>query len=914
MSQDEGLDLGDLSLLDLFRQEVESHTAVLNEGLLELERDPGAQEPLDALMRAAHSIKGAALIVQLDAVVTLAHAMEDCLVAVRDGGITLTAAHVDVLLRATDMLVGVSKIAQSDLGSSMGERGEAMAALAQEIAGLPDADVGEASEEAGEGPVKAPDGERDGAFDALADLSLMALFRQEVESHSVVLSEGLLALESDPTSTDSLESLMRAAHSVKGAARIVQLDPVVTLAHAMEDCFVATQDGKVVLTSECIDVLLQAADLLVGVAKVEDSEATSWLGGRSGEFAQLGEAITGIASGKPHLAAADVRRAEPEPPAEGTLPSAEPAEDGAAAGKAEPALADRVVRVTAANLDRLMGLTGECLVESGWLRPFSESLLRLKATQAKATAKVAKGAQILGDAEAELTDAQQGLGQCREILSDCLNEFESFSRRLGNLTERLYQEVIASRMRPFADGAQGFPRLVRDLARKLGKKVRLEIHGKGTDVDRDILDKLEAPLNHIMRNSVDHGIENPDDRAAAGKPPEGSVRLEARHRAGMLCVTVSDDGKGIDVEGLRAKVVRKELATAEMAAQMCKDELLEFMFLPGFSTAKEVTEVSGRGVGLDVVQSMVQEVAGTVRVESEAGQGTTFHLQLPITLSVIRTLLTEIGGEPYAFPLTRIDRILMLERDQIETLEGRQYFAMDGENVGLISACQVLETGAPDGSDGELPVMVISDRLNRYGIAVDRLLGERDLVVRPLDQRLGKVKDISATALMEDGSPLLIVDVDDMVRSIDSLLSGGRLAKVSSGAEGSSSQRRKRVLVVDDSLTVREVERKLLENNGYEVEVAVDGMDGWNAVRTGKYDLVISDVDMPRMNGIELVTRLRQDPDLRDLPVMIVSYKDREEDRLRGLDAGANYYFTKSSFHDEALVNAVIDLIGRPLS
>lgn len=287
-----------------------------------------------------------------------------------------------------------------------------------------------------------------------------------------------------------------------------------------------------------------------------------------------------------------------------------------------------------------------------------------------------------------------------------------------------------------------------------------------------------------------------------------------------------------------------------------------------------------------------------------------FYLQLPLTLSVIRTLLVEISGEPYAFPLTRIDRIVMIKRSEIRVVENRQYFTIDDQNIGLMAAHQILELKEVSSNSEVLPAIVVSDRLSCYGLVVNRFLGERNLVVRPLDPRLGKVPDISATALMEDGSPVLIVDVEDMVRSIDKLLNGGPLSKVSRGASSIVAKLQKRILVVDDSITVREVQRKLLENNGYEVEVAVNGMDGWNAVRSGQYDLVITDVDMPRMTGIELVSHMKNHSNLKSLPVIIVSYKDREEDRIRGLEVGADYYLIKSNFQDDNLLKAVIDLIG----
>ena len=465
-------------------------------------------------------------------------------------------------------------------------------------------------------------------------------------------------------------------------------------------------------------------------------------------------------------------------------------------------------------------------------------------------------------------------------------------------------------MRPLADGVRGFPRTVRDISRSLGKVVKFEVLGENTGVDRDILDKLEAPLNHLIRNALDHALETPEDRERAGKPASGTIKLEARHRAGMLQVTLTDDGRGIDPERLRAKVVERGLATAPMAAKLTEAELFEFLFLPGFSTKEKVTELSGRGVGLDVVQTMVRSVGGFLRVTSRVGAGTRFTLQLPITMSVIRALLVKIGGEPYAFPLNRIDRIVMVPKSAVLVLEGRQHFMMDGEAVGLVEACQVLEL-PPVGSDSEaFPVVVASDRSHRFGVVVDAIEGERDLEVRPLDARLGKVPNVNSASVLEDGWPVLIIDVEDLVRSVDNLLSGRGLRGLTGRAERQEARGPRKVLVVDDSITVRELERQLLESRGYAVDIAVDGLDGWNAVRGGGYDLVISDVDMPRMDGIQFVTLLKLDAGLKSTPVIIVSYKDREEDRMRGLDAGANAYLTKSSFHDKTFLTTVADLIG----
>ena len=398
-------------------------------------------------------------------------------------------------------------------------------------------------------------------------------------------------------------------------------------------------------------------------------------------------------------------------------------------------------------------------------------------------------------------------------------------------------------------------------------------------------------------------------REAAGKATAGTIRLEARHRAGMLSITLTDDGRGIDPEQLRVRAVTKGLVAQAVADQLSELELLEFLFLPGFSTKESVTEISGRGVGLDVVQSMVKAVGGSVRVAAQPGRQTIFTLQLPITMSVIRALLVEIAGEPYAFPLTRIDHILHVPQGAVRTIEGRQYFDRDGTAVGLVLAAQILdlEGAAPE---EPMPVVVVSDRGQQFGMIVNAFLGERDLEVRPLDTRLGKVPDINSASLLENGDPVLIVDVEDLVRSIDNVLMGRRLSRVEFEKLAEEARPRKRILVVDDSITVRELERQLLQSRGFAVDVAVDGMDGWNAVRGTPYDLIVTDVDMPRLDGIGLVALVKADPARREIPVVIVSYKDREEDRLRGLDAGANRYLTKSSFHDETFIDTIVDLIG----
>jgi two-component system sensor histidine kinase and response regulator WspE len=764
----------------------------------------------------------------------------------------------------------------------------------------------------------------------MSDDFMLDLFREEVAGCTQVLNEGLVALENTPAEVRLIEPLMRAAHSIKGAARVVAIEPAVKVAHAMEDCLVKAQKGELILTSASIDSLLLGVDMLSRMSKAVGPQFAIW-------EAEHAPSIAGLMQ---QLAASQLQQSDAPPP--GGMQPLPPELDAIAAvavaeivepdvvpsvkeitppSTAKPNAGDaeeRVVRVTAQSLTRLMGLAGESLVEARWLQPFASSLLRLKRLQALVSDDLGELGQTLSEDDAAqrsrtlLADASQRLAECHQLLAQRIEEFEAHARQSDDLNSRLYHEVIVSRMRPFRDGVQGFPRLVRDLGRQLGKKVQFEIIGETTHVDRDILDKLEAPLNHILRNALDHGLETAEQRRQTGKPETGHLTVEARHSAGMLSISIRDDGRGIDVEKLRRKVVERKLTTREMAASLSETELLEFLFLPGFSTAEQVTEVSGRGVGLDVVHSMVHAVGGSVRIQSRPGNGTTFHLQLPITLSVIRAVLVEIAGEPYAFPHNRIDRLIRLPRSALQSLEHRQYFDVDGRNVGVVLARQILHLDAEETTGDDLVVVLFSNQTQQYGLIVDGFRGEQDLVVRPLDSRLGKVPNVSAAAILEDGSPVLIVDLDDLRRSIEKLLQGGRLRRAEHAAQHARMTRTKRILVVDDSITVREVQRQLLANRGYEVETAVDGEDGWNVVRGGDFDLVISDVDMPRLNGLDFVRRIKADSRLQAIPVVIVSYKDREEDRLRGLDAGANYYLTKSSFHDETLVQAVQDLIGEP--
>jgi two-component system sensor histidine kinase and response regulator WspE len=928
VSADEPDGLGDAPLRELFREEVHVGVRVLSDGLPTLEQGADAQR-LEPLVRAVHTIRGAARLVQVEPAARLAGGLEDVLASAQTGARPLGAGDIEALFRAVDELARLAE-AGDDLAAWEVERGAALEEILRALGAGGQGPTKPAASDPPPPPHRAEgDDEKDSQPPAkpqevaasaavplgAIDSALLELFREEVSSHVQAFSSGLLELEKAPADPGRIEPLMRAAHSIKGAARVVQLEPAVRIAHLAEDCLVEAQRGARTLSADDIDLLLAAADLLAAMGRAAGPALGDWLAGAGARCEDVGRRLAGLLSGEAPLALTPpvARVVEGVSPAS-TAPALRPPEPPADTPRPQD---DRVVRVTAQSLTRLMGLAGESLVEACWLQPFAGSLLKLKKQQdrlADLLDELWQSPHVLqgsADLLALVEEARHRLDDSSRDLGARIGEFEGHSRQSDDLNSRLYREIIASRMRPFADGAHGFPRLVRDLARALGKEVHFDLAGQATDVDRDILEKLEAPLNHLLRNALDHGLETPDERRAAGKPAAGRLRLEARHNAGVLQITVADDGRGIDVERLRRKVVDRGYTAPEMAGRLTEAELLDFLFLPGSSTAEKVTEVSGRGVGLDVAHTMVHAVGGAVRVQTRPGQGTTFVLHLPITLSVIRAVLVEVAGEAYAFPLNRIDRLLKLPRAELRSLESRQYVQVDGANVGIVLGRQVFDVAECEPAEGDLLLVLFSGYSGQYGLVVDGFRGEQDLVVRALDPRLGKVPNISAAALLDDGSPVLIADVEDLTRSIEEILRGGTLRRA--GRAGADGRRAcKRVLVVDDSITVREVQRQLLSNSGYEVEVAVDGLDGLEAVRKGEYDLVISDIDMPRMNGLDLVRSLKADPRLRAVPVIIVSYKDREEDRLRGLEVGANYYLTKSSFHDDRLLHAVEELIGSP--
>jgi two-component system sensor histidine kinase and response regulator WspE len=740
------------------------------------------------------------------------------------------------------------------------------------------------------------------------------LFRLEAETQLAVLSEALLqASGGTPPDAAALEAMMRAAHSLKGAARIIQLDEAVQIAHQLEDVFVAMQESRLQWQTHFLSPLLSAIDILQRWAEQQAVQPEQ----QAEALQQLTAIVTGdvVGSEVEHSTSEAPLLEDKAPTIEAGVPLSD---DATVLENTTNNAARSQVRISSQQIGRMLGLAGEIQTEWQWLKPLSQNLQQIKRDNGEAMnlVEVLKDTLIQSNAGestvcmSALQQVQTLLQDSQQALGDGMARLEQYDRTVFHLSQRLHQLTVASRMQPFSEGTQGFKRMVFDLGVKLGKQVSLKIEGADTLVDREILEKIQPPLQQLLRNAVDHGVDDSAAREAAGKTAMSQIRLRAMHQSGMLKIMVADDGAGIDLERLRQRIVARGHAAADMVERMHETELLSFLFLPGFSMRDQVSEISGRGVGLDVVDMAVRDVQGVIHVATEQGKGTRFELHLPVSLAVTRALHVLVGGQSYAIPLARLQGTLQVNQDTIKQSDGRPYVYDQERYVGLVKAADVLACQTDFEHADSYPVLLLGTAQQTVGLIVDAFVGIKDLVEKPLPDVLGKVQDITSCAVLPDGQLLYMLDTQDMMRSMERFIAAQQPSVARATEEKDGVAPSLRVLVVDDSITVRETERKLLQAAGYAVDVAVDGVDGWNMLCANDYDLLLTDVDMPHLDGIALVQRLRDDPRFMALPVIVVSYKENEKDRMRGLEAGADAYLGKSSFDDDSLLLRVHELIG----
>jgi len=700
---------------------------------------------------------------------------------------------------------------------------------------------------------------------------------------------------------------MRGAHSLKGAARVVGLSAAVRLTHAMEERFVAAQEGRSLVPSE-VDILLRSVDVLRELSAISEDEAPAWSAAQEETISTLVSELTG----EPAVAESNGDAASAVEMKEAISANEDQPKSAQEAPEADRTTADFNLRITSQRFDRIIAMSSDNLVQSQALVRLQEQMQRIQRRLERLVRSVAdarrKGARDPEKQAAALAIIMRQGETDRARLGGLLHELDRMIHTHEANSERLHQEVLHARLRPFGDVVPNLRRLVRDISAEMGKRVALVVTGERTEVDRDILEKLRAPLEHLLRNALDHGLESPAARAAAGKPEEGTISLRAWHANGRLAITLADDGNGVSISAVAERAIERNLVQQSTAALLSDAEILEFLFLPGFSTRTEVTEISGRGFGLDVVQSAVHESGGSVKIENRPGLGTTFHIALPVTRSLMRVMRIEIENETYAIPLNRLSRIATVivssEPDGSATVEAGE------TRVPVIHLMNALQSGGTLMQPGPATVLFL---LNEKGyeapiaFQIDRVVDDTTVAVRQLDPRLGRMAAIAAVTLTEQNVPLLIIEPDDVLR----LAQQAQQRNVPSDPNADpTTVGRGSVLVVDDSGTVRQMLRRTLLRARYHVATAEHGAEAWNLLQIQHFDLLVSDVDMPEMNGIELVEHVRGNSRLSHMPIILLSYKGREEDRQRGLEAGADAYVTKGEFQEQAFLQVVTDLVG----
>jgi len=467
-------------------------------------------------------------------------------------------------------------------------------------------------------------------------------------------------------------------------------------------------------------------------------------------------------------------------------------------------------------------------------------------------------------------------------------------------------------MLPVSTIFDALPRMVRDLARDLGKEARLEVDGADTEVDRPVLEQIRAPLTHLLRNCVDHGLETPEVRLKAGKPREGSIRLSASQRGGMMQIDVSDDGAGIDPQRVRSVAVARGVISADAAKAHSDRDDVRLIFRSGLSTSPIVTDVSGRGVGLDGVRETVERLNGMIDVESQHGVGSTFALSLPITVATTQSLLVRAAHQTFGLPITSVSRILRVSPEDLHRSQGRDMVSLEDEPVTVTALSDVLRLGLPDEpTNARHPAVLVQSAERRALVLVDALVGSQDVVIKSLPRPLVRVRYTAGATILGSGEVVVILNAADVVR-----LSGSArpvaitAAAAPGGAASTASQAAQRsVLVADDSMLTRMLEKSILEAAGYRVLAASDGMEAWAMLESERCDLIVSDVNMPRMNGLELTARIRADDRFRNFPVILVTSLDSPDDHARGVEAGADAYIVKSTFSQQGLLETINRLI-----
>ncbi len=690
------------------------------------------------------------------------------------------------------------------------------------------------------------------------------IFIREAEEHLETLRRGILSLEKDGVSDALLNELLRSAHTLKGSANMVDLVELSGVAHRMEDLLKGLQGNEQEFSSDLIDVLLVATDA------IEALMAQAQSGG--GISVNVDTVVKALETG----AIADDQ------------PEAQPA---AAYQGVERRTS---IRASVERLDQLVNRMGEILLSQ---KAMNERQLQMSALLQELDASMSR-LHVHEDV------AFKGL---RNKMVALINDFERDRMQLGYQAEDVYQRTMELRLLPLATITDEFERSLRNLARSLKKEVNFMVQGQDVELDRNMLDAVKPILLHILNNAIDHGIEDPETRVRLGKPKAGQITLHARYEGSFIQIAIRDDGQGMNPEKIRETAIKRGLLSAEAVAAMPDEAVLYLVFEPGFSTREFITDVSGRGVGLDVVKANLDQVKGNLSLNSTTGTGTELLLQLPLSMAIFTGLLVESGNDKYVLPQHYIAEVLRVSPKDIIEEMGREVVRLRNESVPLCSLSQFLETDRAAQVSRRLTVLVLSFREQTLGLLVDQTLGLQEVVVKELGCQLRSLDYFSGATILSNGNPALIISVADLFAA------GQRRQSLELRSSYEKEQKRKkrgRVLVVDDSITTRTMEKNILETNDYEVVVAVSGFDALDKLDAGRFDLMVSDVEMPGMTGFELTKKVRQREDTRNMPVIIVTSLASDEHRRLGMDAGAQAYIVKGNFQQGVLLETVETLIS----
>jgi two-component system chemotaxis sensor kinase CheA len=735
---------------------------------------------------------------------------------------------------------------------------------------------------------------------------LLATFIGELEEQVRQMNDDLLALESEATNAERLKSLFRVAHTLKGAARASGVTVVEQACHLLEGMLVGPRDGRQILGPGDFSLLYDAADALLdaghrlrGGSALDDSPLAHLrdrlkFGGGQGSFAP-----------RPPSAPAPARAVAATPAPE---PEVAPAGTGPVRGERK---AESQVRVEADKLDALLAASGQLLVAGGRVagrRDDINNLHELTGQWAAEWQRYERRVRLELERSGVRPGLWQGMSDLREGLRRLVQQSGQLvmqatedSRTLSQATDEVGDRVRRLRLRPFAEACEALPRVVRDISAASGKEVDLQLEGTAIEADRAVLDGLRQALGQLVRNAIDHGIESPEERSRAGKPRRARIEVAAALRGDRLQVTVSDDGRGMDVAGIRAALERSGAAIPEQ-----ERDIVRTLFLGGLSTRGEASIISGRGVGLDIVRAAVTGMQGTVDVTWDTGKGTRFIIDCPPTLATVRTVLVRLGARYLAFPTSQIERLARIDPADIRQAEGRNVIPTDDAPVTLVPLGQLLPPADDHVKGDRLSVVVLRATGQRLAVAVDELISEQEVVLRPLGSTPQPLPLVSGAAILPTGVVALVLNVPALL--LAGLKPQGSAASFS--APRTASRSRPRILVADDSITTRTLEQSILESAGYDVRTAVDGADAWRLLQEHTVDLVVSDVEMPRMDGFGLCQAIRGAKRLRHLPVILVTALESSVDRARGLEAGADAYLGKSSFDQQHLLDTIEQLIG----